>query len=93
MGYCPQFGNFFPDFKGREMLEFFARLRGLKRSSRRREVEKWIKHMKLEVSFESFDEILRLIVNIYFKYFRRLKRENAEVTAEETKENCQQQSH
>ena len=55
MGYCPQHGNFFPDFKGREMLNFFARLRGLKSSSLKKEVDKWVRRVNIEVLTTGID--------------------------------------
>lgn len=51
MGYCPQFGNYFPSFKGREMLELFGRLRGLRGSYLKKEIDRRIKQIHLQVLF------------------------------------------
>ena len=43
IGYCPQFDSIIDVLTGREMMQLFGRLRGLKKDDVEVEVEKWLR--------------------------------------------------
>ena len=45
IGYCPQFDSIIEVMTGREMLELFARLRGMKSNLIKSEVDHWIQEV------------------------------------------------
>jgi ATP-binding cassette, subfamily A (ABC1), member 3 len=53
IGFCPQHNILFDDLTVREHIEFFSMLKGLHKSEVEREVEKYVKLLKLENKIDS----------------------------------------
>ena len=47
MGYCPQFDSFFETLTVKQHLDFYARIKGIKKEFREELIEKQIKEMDL----------------------------------------------